>query len=102
MKVSYSRYHHRRSKSSNRDDASVSHRSLRHRSMSPASRRSFGTSLGGSQEFVIPAHSPIGSTLMLASPDPNELPGRPASAKSQEIFALYQTRDAYNRIVDQL
>ncbi|EFO90121.1 hypothetical protein CRE_24742 [Caenorhabditis remanei] len=96
------RYHHRRSKSSTRDDASTSHRSLRHRSMSPASRRSLATSIGGSQEFVIPAHSPIGSTLMLASPDPNELPGRPASAKSQEIFALYQTRDAMNRIVDQL
>ncbi|ULU12812.1 hypothetical protein L3Y34_015803 [Caenorhabditis briggsae] len=96
------RYHHRRSKSSTRDDASVSQRSLRHRSMSPASRRSFATTLGGSQEFVIPAHSPIGSTLMLASSDPNELPGRPASAKSQEIFALYQTRDAMNRIVDQL
>ncbi|EGT41048.1 hypothetical protein CAEBREN_23509 [Caenorhabditis brenneri] len=95
------RYQHRRSKSSTRDDAS-SHRSLRHRSMSPASRRSLATSIGGSQEFVIPIHSPIGSTLMLASPDPNELPGRPASAKSQEIFALYQTRDAYNRIVDQL
>uniref|UniRef100_A0A8R1HYL1 Uncharacterized protein n=1 Tax=Caenorhabditis japonica TaxID=281687 RepID=A0A8R1HYL1_CAEJA len=94
--------YHRRSKSSTRDDpSSASVRSLRHRSMSPASRRSVNT-FGGSQEFVLPAHSPIGSTLMLASPDPNELPGRPASARSQEIFALYQTRDAHNRIVEQL
>ncbi|CAB3407994.1 unnamed protein product [Caenorhabditis bovis] len=100
--------HPRRSKSNTRDEASSMtpqggrryKRSSRHRSMSPMAGRA--SNYGGSQEFVIPAHSPIGSTLMLASPDPNELPGRPASAKSAEIFALYQTRDALNRVVDQL
>ncbi|ULU12808.1 hypothetical protein L3Y34_015803 [Caenorhabditis briggsae] len=61
------RYHHRRSKSSTRDDASVSQRSLRHRSMSPASRRSFATTLGGSQEEIL-MERVIDELEMISSP----------------------------------
>ncbi|CAL2028914.1 unnamed protein product [Caenorhabditis brenneri] len=60
------RYQHRRSKSSTRDDAS-SHRSLRHRSMSPASRRSLATSIGGSQEEIL-MERVIDELEMISSP----------------------------------
>uniref|UniRef100_A0A1I7U461 SH2 domain-containing protein n=1 Tax=Caenorhabditis tropicalis TaxID=1561998 RepID=A0A1I7U461_9PELO len=61
------RYHHRRSKSSTRDDSSVSHRSLRHRSVSPSSRRSLATSIGGSQEEIL-MERVIDELEMISSP----------------------------------
>lgn len=75
----------------------------RHRSASPARgelRVAVGSDYHGGYDGL---HSPARtvSPMLPMSPDPNMLPGQ-LSASQQEIFALYQTRDALNHVVAQL
>uniref|UniRef100_A0A0K0DIQ6 SET domain-containing protein n=1 Tax=Angiostrongylus cantonensis TaxID=6313 RepID=A0A0K0DIQ6_ANGCA len=93
-KRSHSSYRRRR----NNDDE---RRRNRHRSESPVDRRLCEVHSTPSKYNNTSAG--FESVEYAARPDPNVLPGAgPLRAKSQEIFNLYQTRDAMQNVVAQL